>query len=112
MLLPIVLRRLFLSTTGGADLKHNKYVGQVSTNMRLITSKDSDLSSCLDKNGEKALNDKNVLKHKLMNIHNESIMNVYRITFVLGIPNVEFETMIENFKLISVVFNILIVLNI
>ena len=32
-----------LSTTGGSDLEHNKYVGQVSTIMRLLTSKDSDL---------------------------------------------------------------------
>ena len=34
-----------LSTTGGSDLENNKYVGQVSTIMRLLTSSDSDLSS-------------------------------------------------------------------
>ena len=56
------LREGRLATTGGADLEHNKYVGQVSTIMRLLTSRDSDLSSCFDKNGENALNDNNVLK--------------------------------------------------
>ena len=34
-----------LATTGGSDLKHNKYVGQDSTIMRLLTSEDGDLSS-------------------------------------------------------------------
>ena len=38
-----------LSTTGGMDLEDIKYVGQVSTIMRLIKSKDSDLSSYFDK---------------------------------------------------------------
>ena len=37
-----------LSTTGGSDLEHNNYVGQVSRIMRLLTSKDGDLSSCFD----------------------------------------------------------------
>ena len=37
------------ATTGVADLEHNKNVGQVSTIVRLLTSKDSDLSSCFDK---------------------------------------------------------------
>ena len=42
-----------LATTGGMDLEDIKYVGQVSTIMRLLTSKDSYLSSCFDKNAEK-----------------------------------------------------------
>ena len=37
------------STTGGIDVEDIRYVGQVSSIMRLITSKDSDLSSCFDK---------------------------------------------------------------
>ena len=37
------------ATTGGMDLEDIKYVGQVSTSMRLLTSKDSDLSSWFDK---------------------------------------------------------------
>ena len=39
------------------DLEDFKYIAQVSTIMRLLTSKDSDLSNCFDKNGEKALDD-------------------------------------------------------
>ena len=38
-----------LSTTGGSDIEHNKYVGQVTTIMRALTSKDGDLSSHFDK---------------------------------------------------------------
>ena len=51
-----------LSTTGGMDLEDNKYVGQVSTIMRLLTSKDSDLSSYFDKGGESVIDDNNPLK--------------------------------------------------
>ena len=58
-----------LLTTGGSDLEHNKYVGQVSTIMRLLTSKDSDLSSCFDKSGESALNENIVLKRILIKNH-------------------------------------------
>jgi len=32
-----------LSTTSGSDLEHNKFVGQVSTILRTLTSKDGDL---------------------------------------------------------------------
>ena len=58
-----------LSTTGGMDLEDIKYVGQVSTIMRLITSKDSDLSTYFDKNGESVLDDTNPLKQILINNH-------------------------------------------
>ena len=58
-----------LSTTGGMDLEDIKYVGQVSTIMRLLTSKDSDLSSYFDKNGESVINDDNPLKNILINSH-------------------------------------------
>ena len=58
-----------LATTGVFDLEHNKYVGQVSTIMRLLTSKDSDLSSCFDKSDENALNDKSLTKRILINNH-------------------------------------------
>ena len=39
--------------------------------MRLLTSKDSDLSSCFDKNGENALNINNVLKQIIIDNHTE-----------------------------------------
>ena len=58
-----------LSTTGSSDVKHIKHVGQVSTNMRLLTSKDSDLFSCSDESGESALNDNSLLKRTLINNH-------------------------------------------
>ena len=58
-----------LATTGGLDIEDIKYVGPVSTIMRLITSKDSDLSSYFDKNGESVLNDTNPLKRILINNH-------------------------------------------
>ena len=64
-------KEAILSTTGGSDLEHNKYVGQVSTIMRLLTSKDGDLSSCFDTNGENPLNDNNVLKRILINNHTD-----------------------------------------
>ena len=35
-----------LATTGGSDLEHNKYVGQISSIMRFLTTKDGDLSFC------------------------------------------------------------------
>ena len=182
-----------LSTTGGMDLEDIKYVGVVSTIMRMITSKDSDLSSYFDKNGESVLDNDNPLKKILINNHaveankgrikgqlalehifgfcktfkkitknlgfhlkfkmndlqdiifttiaddinvtinslylfvpklipstntqvmfNEAIMNNYTITLHLirGIQNEKFQTMVENFKLTSVVLNILTVLNI
>ena len=55
------------------DLEDIKYVGQVSTIMRLLASKDSDLSSCFDKNDEKALDNNNPLKLILINNHGEDI---------------------------------------
>ena len=58
-----------LSTTGGMDLEDIKYVGQVSTIMRLLTSKDNDSSSYFDKNGEAVMNDNNPLKQILINNH-------------------------------------------
>ena len=35
-------------STATADLEHNKYVGQISTNMRLVSSRDGDLLSQFD----------------------------------------------------------------
>ena len=50
--LAYTFKAALLTTTGGSDLEHNKYVGQVSRIMRLITSKDGDLSTCFDKTNE------------------------------------------------------------
>ena len=56
-----------LATTGGMDLEVIRYVGQVSTIIGLLTSKNSDLSSCFDKIAETPLNDNNPLKQILIN---------------------------------------------
>ena len=56
-----------LSTTGGMDLEDIKHVGQVSTIMRLLTSKDNYLSSYFDKNGEAVIDDENTLKQIIFN---------------------------------------------
>ena len=61
-----------MSTTGGSDHELNKYVGEFSTINRLLTSKDSDLSSCFDKSGESALNDNNFSKRILINNHTDA----------------------------------------
>ena len=45
-------REATLATTGGSDNEHNIYVGQVSTIMRALTSKDGYLLSHFDKNDE------------------------------------------------------------
>ena len=58
-----------LTTTGGMDIEDIKYVGQVSTIMRLLTSKDSDLSSYFDKNGESVIDDNIPLKRILIKNH-------------------------------------------
>ena len=58
-----------LATTGGMEIEVNKYVGPVSTIMRMITSKDGDLSSYFDKNGESVIDNDNPLKKILINNH-------------------------------------------
>ena len=58
-----------INTTGGMDIEVNKYVGPVSTTMRLLTSKDGDLSSYFDKNGEPIIDNDNPLKKILINNH-------------------------------------------
>ena len=58
-----------LTTIGGMDIEDIKHVGQVSTIMRLLTSKDGDLSSYFEKNGEAVINNDNPLKQILINNH-------------------------------------------
>ena len=58
-----------INTTGGMDIEVNKYVGPVSSIMRMLTSKDGDLSSYFDKNGESVLDNDNPLKKILINNH-------------------------------------------
>ena len=46
--LAYVFQEDVLATTSGSDLEHNNIVGQTSTIMRVLTSKDVDLLSQLD----------------------------------------------------------------
>ena len=59
--------------TSGSDLEHNKYVGQVSTIMRVLSSKDGDLLSQFDNinegNGDADF-DSTSLKKMLIDNHN------------------------------------------
>ena len=62
-----------LTTTGGMEIEHNKYVCPGSTIMRLLTSKDGDLFSYFDKNGESVLDNDNPLKQILINNHAQEV---------------------------------------
>ena len=55
------------------DLEDLRNVGQVSTIMRLINSKDSDLSSCFDKNAEKVLDNNNPLKQMIISNYADEV---------------------------------------
>ena len=56
-----------LATTDESDLEHNKFAGTISTIMRMLTNKDSDLSYYFDKTGENTLDNNTTLKQKLIN---------------------------------------------
>ena len=62
-----------LATTSGSDLEHNKYVGIISTNMRVLICKDGDLLPHFDGINETqaAINDTS-LKHMLIGNHDEA----------------------------------------
>ena len=64
-----------LSTAGGSDLEHNKFVGNVSTIMRMLTSKDGHPPSYFDNAGEKVLGEdgNNIFKEILITNHNEVV---------------------------------------
>ena len=62
-----------LNTNGGMDIEVKKFVGPVSTLVRLIASKDVDLSSYFDKNGETVLDNNNPLKQILFNNHPQEV---------------------------------------
>ena len=70
--LAFVFKEGRLSTTSGSDLEHNKFIGQVSTIMRTLTSKDGDLLSQFDNinegNGDDDF-DSTPLKKMMINDH-------------------------------------------
>ena len=76
-----------ITTTGGMDIEVNKYVGPVSTIMRILTSKDGDLSSYFDKNGEAVPDNDNPLKEILINNHPQEV-NKGRIKGQLALEHI------------------------
>ena len=76
-----------ITTTGGMEIEHNKYVGPVSTIMRLLTSKDGDLSSYLDRNDESVRDNDNPLKQILINNHAQEV-NKGRVTGQLALEHI------------------------
>ena len=67
------LQETVLATTSGSNLEHNKIVGQISINMRVLTSQDGDLLSQFDKinEGNKDADfDYTSLKKRLIDNHN------------------------------------------
>ena len=70
MLFHIISKKTRSSTTGGSNIEHNKYIGQISTTTRTLTSKNSDLLSHFDKIEESQAQVKNAsLKHLLLINH-------------------------------------------
>ena len=61
-------REATLSLTGGSEIEQIKYVGPISTLMRVLTSKDGDLMSYIDKIDETQI-DNTSLKQILINNH-------------------------------------------
>ena len=55
--LAYVFQEAVLATTSGPNLEHNEYVGQISTIIRVLTSKDGDLLSQFDNINESNTND-------------------------------------------------------
>ena len=63
-----------IQTTGGMEIENIKFMGQVSTIMRVLTSKDGDLLSHFDKINESAAEiNTTSLKHMLMNNQTEAV---------------------------------------
>ena len=68
-----------ISTSAGVEIEQNKYVGPISTIMRLVTEKDGDLSTYFDiiNESENEINDSS-LKKNLINNHTEANRGLVR----------------------------------
>ena len=72
--LAYVFQEAVLATTSGSNLEHNKFVGQISTIVRVLTSKDGDLLSQFDNINEGNKNDdfdSTSLKQMLIDNHED-----------------------------------------
>ena len=63
-----LFKEAVVATTAGSKIEVNKYVGPVSTFMRVLTSKDGDFSSNFDKNIEGKIRD-TTMNEKLFDNH-------------------------------------------
>ena len=77
-----------LSTTGGSDMEQNKCVGQVSTIMRALASKNGDLLSRFDKIGESEAEIENTSLHHHPNNNHDQPANKGRINRVFPLENI------------------------
>ena len=83
-------KEALLSTTGGSNIEDNKFVGQVSTIMRALTSKDGDLLSHFEKFDESEAEIENTsLYHHLISNHeipanNGKIKGVLPLEHIFG----------------------------
>ena len=77
-----------LSTTSGGNLVHNKFVGQISTIMRALISKDGDLLLQIDNTNEGNGNaDFNSTSLKKMIFDNQDLANKSKIREQLGLEH-------------------------
>ena len=84
-----IFKEASLSITSGSDLEHIKYVGPVSTIMRVLTNKDGDLLSQFDNvNDGDADDDFNSTSLKKMLINNHDLANKGKIKGQLPLENI------------------------
>ena len=82
------LKEAQLSTTGSSAIEHNKHVGQVSTIMRALPSRDGGLIYHFDRNDESEAEIENtLLPHHLINNH-DLIANKEKLKGVLPLEHI------------------------
>ena len=77
-----------LATTGGSDIEHKNYMGQVSTIMRLLTSKDGDLLSHFEKNDESEAEMVDTSLHHHLNNNHDVDANKGEIKGILPLEHI------------------------
>ena len=85
------MRGARISTSAGVEIEQNKYVGPISTIMRLVTQQDGDLSTYFDIIDESENQiDNSSLKKILINNHTDANKGVIRghllLEYMLGFP--------------------------
>ena len=57
-----MFKEAYVDKMGGVEIEGNKFDGQISTFVRMLISKDSDLSSCFDQSIENNIGDTSLKK--------------------------------------------------